>query len=86
MTSLNWRQWKKWLKWLGLDRWLRAPPPARPVSDRQRAQDLVAAVDAGGLPLNPARVNDIARCLGLQVSTSAPVGETIERIRAALKR
>ena len=52
--------------------------------DRQRALDLIAAVDAGGLPLNPARVNDIARKLGLEVSTKASVEDTIARIRAAL--
>jgi hypothetical protein len=57
---------------------------AAPTSDRQRALDLIAAVDAGGLPLNPARVNDIARKLGLEVSTKAPVEETIARIRSAL--
>jgi hypothetical protein len=65
------------LKDLVLGRAARAP-------ERQRALDLIAAVDAGGLPLNPARVNDIARQLGLEVSTKAPVEETISRIRTAL--
>ena len=71
-----------WLKKLWHKVWPRhrAPPSAR-----QRAQDLIAAVDAGGLPLNPARVNDIARQLGLEVSTRAPLEKTIARIRAALK-
>ena len=55
-----------------------------PPSARQRALNLVAAVDAGGIPLNPARVNDIARQLGLDVATTAPVERTIERIRRAL--
>ncbi|MEI8325915.1 MAG: hypothetical protein WCH44_11235 [Betaproteobacteria bacterium] len=55
-----------------------------PPSARQRALNLVAAVDAGGIPLNPARVNDIARQLGLDVATTAPVELTIERIRRAL--
>jgi hypothetical protein len=50
--------------------------------ERQRALDLLAAIDAGGLPLNPARVNDIARQLGLEVSVKAPMAETIARIRA----
>jgi hypothetical protein len=59
-------------------------PEKEAPSERQRAQDLIAAVDAGGLPLNPARVNDIARQLGLEVSSKAPVQETIERIRIAL--
>lgn len=68
-------------------RWLKTLLPTRkdPSPDRQRALDLIAAVDAGGVPLNPARVNDIARKLGLEVSTKAPVEETIERIRAALR-
>jgi energy-converting hydrogenase Eha subunit F len=71
-----------WLQALWRTCW---PRPRPPPSARQRAQDLIAAVDAGGLPLNPARVNDIARQLGLEVSTSAPLDKTIARIRAALK-
>jgi energy-converting hydrogenase Eha subunit F len=64
--------------------WLR---PRRPCpSEHQRALDLLAAVDAGGVPLNPARVNQIARQLGLEVSTHAPVEHTIARIRAAMER
>ncbi len=68
--------------------WLRAwlRPQRPPSSERQQAQALIDAVDAGGLPLNPARVNQIARQLGLEVSTRAPVEQTIERIRAALAR
>ena len=46
--------------------------------------DLIAAIDDGGIPLNPARVNNIARRLGLEVSTTVPVEETIERIRVVL--
>ena len=58
---------------------------ARPDA-RQRAVSLIAAIDKGGLPLNPAIVNDIARGLGLEVSTRAPMDDTIARIRAALSR
>jgi hypothetical protein len=36
--------------------------------------------------LNAARVNDIARGLGLEVSTRARVEDTIARIRRALDR
>ncbi|MFZ4482167.1 MAG: hypothetical protein ACOYNZ_19995 [Rhodoferax sp.] len=66
--------------------WLKALlAPRRPLTpERQRAVDLIAAIDDGGIPLNPARVNDIARKLGLEVSITAPVEQTIARIRVAL--
>ena len=72
----------RWFKLLR-DRLVRRPVLR---SDRQRANDLIAAIDAGGIPLHPARVNDIARRLGLEVSKKAPMDETIARIRAALAR
>lgn len=59
-------------------------PKASP--ELRQGRDLLEAVDAGGIPLNPAIVNRIARNLGLEVSTSAPVDATISRIRAAVKR
>ncbi|WP_296491900.1 hypothetical protein [Rhodoferax sp.] len=58
----------------------------RALTTEQRAQDLIAAIDAGGLPLNAALVNDIARKLGLEVSTRARMEDTIARIRLALQR
>ena len=70
--------------WQWLKAWLWPRPP--PSTEQQQAQALIRAVDAGGLPLNPARVNQIARQLGLEVSTKAPVEQTIARIRAALAR
>ncbi len=54
------------------------------VSDRQHALNLIAAVDAGGIPLNAARVNHLARALGLEVSRHARVEDTIARMRAVL--
>ncbi len=57
----------------------------KPPSHLQRAKDLIAAIDAGGLPLIPARVNDIARQLGLEVSVDARMPDTVERIRLALQ-
>ena len=59
--------------------------PAKPATLEQRARDLVRAIDAGGLPLNPAVVNQIARQLGLEVSVHAPMAQTVERIRKALE-
>ncbi len=64
---------------------LAEPAPDLPL-EIQRAQQILAAVDAGGLPLNPARINDIARNLGLEVCRTARMEETIERIRLALQR
>lgn len=52
----------------------------------ERARMLINAIDRGGIPLNPARVNAIARDLGLEVSRKAPVEETVERIRGCLAR
>jgi hypothetical protein len=67
--------------------WLKAHLPVKKTpSPEQRARDLVKAIDAGGVPLNPARVNDIARQLGLEVSPRASMADTIERIRQALAR
>ncbi|MBS1142151.1 MAG: hypothetical protein H6R13_3604 [Proteobacteria bacterium] len=57
-----------------------------PLSDYGRARQLIAAVDRGGMPLNPAKVNAIARDLGLEVARHAPVEATLERIRQALAR
>ena len=76
----------RWLLSWWKDRRAGASAAAAPPSDRQRALDLVAAIDAGGVPLNPMRVNAIARSLGLEVSPRAPMHETIERIRRALER
>ena len=43
-------------------------------------------IDRGGIPLNPAHINHIARNLGLEVSAHAPVEETIARVRACVER
>lgn len=64
-------------------RWLCAcDAPAEIVQARM----LIHAIDRGGVPLNPVKVNAIARNLGLEVSCRAPVEQTIERIRACLQR
>lgn len=61
-----------------------APAPAGPVDDLAQARALIAAIDAGGIPLYPSKVNQIARALGLEVSREAPVEATVARIRALL--
>jgi hypothetical protein len=62
---------------------LLAQRPVRP--EHQRARDLIASIDAGGIPLYPGKVNQIARELGLEVSRDAPVEATIARLRALLQ-
>jgi hypothetical protein len=52
----------------------------------QRARQLITAIDAGGIPLDPRRVSSIAEDLGLEVSHKARMEDTVERIRSALKR
>lgn len=86
MPSLNKQQMRLGLAWLKrrLKQWLHRHRQAP--TDRERALDLIAAIDAGGVPLNPARVNDIARNLGLEVSRKASVEDTIARIRTAVNR
>jgi hypothetical protein len=68
--------------------WLAAllRPRRRSPPEIAAAAALIAAVDRGGIPLNPARVNAIARDLGLEVSRTAAVEDTVRRIRAALAR
>jgi hypothetical protein len=56
------------------------------VDEVAQARNLIRAIDAGGVPMNPARVNAIARALGLEVSSKAPMEDTVARIRAALRR
>lgn len=63
-------------------RWFRRAP----LSHIEQARRLIEAVDRGGIPLNPAKVNAIARSFGLEVSRRAPIEQTVERIRACLRR
>jgi len=52
----------------------------------QSAKDLLDAIDKGGIPLNPSKINAIARDLGLEVKKSAKPEETIARLRDAVVR
>jgi hypothetical protein len=79
MTKKRRASYSEWLA-----RWFGRRPSVPP--ELQRGRELLAAIDAGGLPLNPAIVNRIARDLGLEVSRGASVEETIGRVRAAVAR
>ena len=57
-----------------------------PLSDIDRSRQLIAAIDAGGVPLDKAIIKRIAESFGLEVPRTARNEDTIERIRAALKR
>jgi hypothetical protein len=46
-----------------------------------QAKQLLTAIDQGGIPTDPIRINNIGRALGLEVLASAPMTETINRIR-----
>ena len=69
-------------------KWLRSLFPSRPAlpSEIERAKEVLAAIDKGGMPLNPAKINAIARDLGLEVRKNAPLEETVQRIHAAVLR
>ena len=67
-----------------LTKCFRKSTPGRP--EVLAAKQLIKAIDRGGIPLNPLKVNQIARDLGLEVAPSALMKNTIERIREALKR
>lgn len=64
----------------------RSPAANAPLSDTERARQLIAAIDRGGIPLDKAIIDRIAESFGLEVSKSARTEDTIARIRAALKR
>jgi hypothetical protein len=66
-------------------RWLSKRAAQPEPSNIAAARALIRAIGAGGIPLNPMRVNQIARQLDLEVSTRAPMDETIERIRQRLQ-
>ena len=57
----------------------------RDSEDVKNAKALLKAIDKGGIPTNPIKLNHVARRLGLEVSPSAPMAETVERMRAFLK-
>ena len=77
-----------WFRAPLLPAWLRRLTGSRPEArdEVSQARDLIRAIDAGGIPLNPMRVNAIARSLGLEVSGKARMDDTVRRIREALQR
>jgi hypothetical protein len=64
--------------------WLK--PTGNMPAEIRRAKQLVSAIDAGGIPLDPTRISRIAEDLGLEVLKNARMEDTIDRIRVAIKR
>lgn len=62
------------------------PAPEAPRPELQAAKDLLAAVDKGGIPLNPAKLRQVAEALGLEVKKKAKPADTVARIREAVGR
>lgn len=79
----------QWMNLIAKYRGAATVSPALPEdasTEIKRAHQLIAAIDAGGIPLDPRKIRQIANTLGLEVSPKARMEETIERIRAALAR
>ena len=70
--------------WRWLRVWNTASP--QPQCEITGARQLIAAINAGGIPLDPRRIVRIAEDLGLEVSRNESTGKTIARIRAAVDR
>ena len=76
---------------LGIDSGAIAPEqvlgmPVGLTPEQQAAADYIAAIDAGGIPLNVLKTNAIARNLGLEVNARSRPEETNQRIRDAVSR
>ena len=69
-----------------LRRFFRGSSRALPLDEIGRALQFLAAIDAGGVPLDPRRIARIAEDLGLEVSRKARPEDTIARVRIALAR
>ena len=76
--------WSDWISALIVNLPLHDPNLVEGSQTINRAKQLLVALDQGGIPTDPIRVNNIARALGLEVDASAPMEETIARIRLLL--
>jgi hypothetical protein len=52
--------------------------------EQKRAKQRIEAIDKGGIPTIPSRVNSIAQELGLTVRSSDPIEVTVARIRKTI--
>ena len=73
--------WSDWISALIKNLPLDSPEQIENFSAVGQARKLLAAIDQGGIPTDPIRINNIGRALGLEVFPNAPMAETISRIR-----
>jgi hypothetical protein len=78
--------WSNWISALIVNLPIGKPEQVQETSAIGQAKKLLAAIDQGGIPTDPIRINNIGRALGLEVLQSAPMADTIERIRAEVNR
>lgn len=76
--------WSDWINALIVNLPIATQDPSEGNQVIDRARQLLDAIDRGGVPTDPIRVNNIARALGIEVPTTAPMEETIARIRLTL--
>jgi hypothetical protein len=81
MPKLPMDDWSDWISALIKNLPPDSPEQAEDASAIGQAKKLLAAIDQGGIPTDPIRINNIGRALGLEVLPCAPMAETITRIR-----
>jgi hypothetical protein len=86
MPKLPNDDWSDWISALIKNLPLDSPEKNEDASAVGQAKKLLAAIDQGGIPTDPIRINNLGRALGLEVLQSAPMAETIDRIRNAINK
>lgn len=84
MPNLPNDNWSHWISALLVNVSPNEQREAQETNAITQAKKLLAAIDQGGIPTNPIHINKIARALGLDVLPSAPMHETIARIRLTI--
>jgi len=86
MPKLPMDDWSDWISALIKNLPPDSPEQAEDASAVGQAKKLLAAIDQGGIPTDPIRINNIGRALGLEISPNAPMAETIDRIREVVNK
>ena len=66
--------------------WILTRLNRQPADDLERARALVHAADRGERPIDPDKVRELVRALGLEVSSHAGAADVIDKIRRELSR